>query len=84
MEWNVELLVYSKTRAKVALLEITQFSSVFLGSLLRKVSWEWDEYDDIQRKVTAKALMNDKDPLLLAVKVSGYTKLPAPGQVRRR
>ena len=46
-------------------------SSVCLGSLLSKVSWEWDEYDDIQRKVTAKAIMNDKDPLLLAVKVSG-------------
>ena len=41
------------------------------GSLLYRVSWEWDAYDDIKRKVTAKALMNDEEnPLLLAIKVS--------------
>lgn len=45
-------------------------AAAYSGSLLSKVSWEWDEYDDIQRKVTAKAIMNDKDPLLLAVKVT--------------
>lgn len=39
-------------------------------SLLQKVSWEWDEFDDINRKVTVKALMNDEEnPLLLAIKV---------------
>ena len=49
------------------------------------MSWEWDEFDDIQRKVTAKAIMNDKDPLLLAVKVSGLIdKASCPGQVRSR
>ena len=71
--WCLALIgVYSKTPAKVALLVIwLSCLSVCLGSLLSKVSWEWDEYDDIQRKVTAKALMSDKDPLLLAVKVSG-------------
>ena len=36
-----------------------------------RVGWEWDEYDDIKRKVTAKTLMNDEEnPLLLAIKVS--------------
>lgn len=46
-------------------------------SLLYRVSWEWDAYDDIKRKVTAKALMNDEEnPLLLAIKVSSSRTFP--------
>lgn len=39
-------------------------------SLLETVDWERDDFEKIKARVTAKTLVIDENPLLLAIKVS--------------